>query len=128
MAAPSSSPAIISSPTTGTLDVSAGETVTFKPANGLHNREVIHIVATGLTPGGQYAAIECKAAGAYCDTAGFRLATSDASGTVRIDYTAVKGSFAAEQITCGTAESCGIAVFPIAGSMDQLVTINLDFA
>ena len=84
-AAPPVGPANSSSPTTVTLNISAGETITVQPVNGLHNGEVIHIVASGLTPGVQYGADECKAGGPYddadCDNAGFQLVTAGPSGT-----------------------------------------------
>ena len=48
------------------------QTITLEPARGLHDDEVIHIVAKGYTPGLQYSSMECKAdsyAEGDCNTA-----------------------------------------------------------
>src|SRR5262249_31348965 len=77
---------------TGYID--AGQTTAFKPASGLHDQETIHVVATGLTPRGEYGAFECKSDSPPDDANcvdGIQLGTADASGTVRIDYTAQEG-------------------------------------
>ena len=120
-----------SSPASVTLNVGAGQTTTFEPTNDMHDQETIHIVATGLTPRGEYGAFECKSdsdADADC-VDGIQLGTADASGTLRIDYTAQKGPFAAHKVTCVIPESCEVVVAPTEGNnYQQVIEILLDFA
>jgi hypothetical protein len=116
-----------------TLNVRNGQTITFKPGNGLYNGEDIHIVATGMPPGLMYTADECTAEGpfdaAHCDKGGFRAARGDASGTVTIDYTALKGPFGGKHITCGAPGSCELVIVgATTGNNDQQVIVGLDFA
>jgi hypothetical protein len=128
-AAPSPAPA--SGPPTANLDIRDGDDITFSPGQGLLNGEVIHMVATGFTPGLQYGSMECKA-GSYddddCDVSGFQTETADPSGTLTFDYTALKGPFGGHNVVCKTAETCQIAIAPIEGNnYSQGVTISLGF-
>jgi hypothetical protein len=120
-----------SSPPTVTLDISDGQDMLFKPAQGLLNGQVIHIVATGFTPGLQYGSMECKA-GSFvesdCDVSGFQTATANTSCTLTIDYTALKGPFGSHNIVCKTAETCEIGIAPIEGNnYSHGVTVSLGF-
>ena len=47
--------------------------------------------------------------------------TADALGTLRIDYIAQKGPFAAHKVTCVIPESCEVVVAPTEGNNYQQV-------
>jgi hypothetical protein len=104
--------------------------ITLQPATGLHDGEVIHIVANGYTPGVQYYSMECKAdsyVAGDCNTAEFEMATADASGTVKLDYQVLKGPFGANHIICSGAHPCMIGVAGGAGNNERAASTNLDF-
>ena len=89
------------------------QTITLEPATGLHDGEVIHIVATGYTPGVQYGSMECKD-GSYvaddCNLAEFVSVTADSSGTVTLDYRVLKGPFGAHHVVCSAVVACNVGV------------------
>jgi serine/threonine protein kinase len=106
------------------------QTITLQPATGLHDGEVIHMVGKGYTPGVQYYSMECKTDSFVaddCDTAEFKTATADASGTVKLDYRVVKGPFGAHHIVCSAAQPCMIGVAGGEGANIAAASTNLDF-
>jgi serine/threonine protein kinase len=89
------------------------QTITLQPAAGLHDGQVIHIVATGFTPGMPYYSMECKADSYVpddCNLAEFETVIADRSGTVRLDYRVVKGPFGSHHVICSSAQPCMIGV------------------
>jgi hypothetical protein len=124
-------------PNSATVQATAGQTVTLPenglPGNGLHDQDVVRIVATGLVPGIPYAVWECQSGGSYdagvCDGSAMDLLSSDASGTVRVEYVARKGPFGNNNVTCSTPSSCLIVIFADQIPHDaQAITVFLDFA
>ena len=91
------------------------QAITITPSTGLTDGQVVHVVATGFSPGVQYTALECADNGGVpaagdCDVNGVKLATADAQGTVTLDYTARKGPFGTNNIVCGPMQKCAIGV------------------
>ncbi len=106
------------------------QSITLTPATGLHDGEVIHIVATGYVPGVDYYSMECRA-GSYvaddCNTGEFDSTTADMSGTVTLDYKVVKGPFGAHHVICSPAQPCMIGVAGGQGNDVRAASTNLDF-
>ena len=108
-------------PGRGIVDNRNGQTMLFD----LPHDEIIDIVGKGFTPDVEYGVDECKANScdlAACD-ASFETAAADASGTVRIDYTALKGPFSSNQVVCTKDNLCDIDVASAVGNNDGLATI-----
>ena len=121
--APPQTPSSSLSPAFG----SVGQTIAITPDAGLHNRQVVHIVATGYTPGRTYGTMECNSANITegdCDTAHFHSTTADSKGVVTLNYIALKGPFGRNHVVCDTAQSCFLGV---AGSDGKVAQEDLNF-
>jgi hypothetical protein len=106
------------------------QTITLQPATSLRDGEVVHIRATGFTPGMQYYSMECKADSYVpedCNLAEFETVMADASGTVKLDYRVLKGPFGTHHVICSAAQPCMIGVAGGEGNNTQAASTNLDF-
>jgi hypothetical protein len=120
-------------PMTQPLADFAEQKVTITPAAGLHDGQVVRIVATGYTPGVGYGSLECadkgfSTAAADCNLHQFRIVTADSTGTVTLDYTVAKGPFGANKIVCSTKEPCDIGVASITTGGRQASQEDITFA
>ena len=89
--------------------------VTVTPASGLTSGQQVHVSGSGYSPDEPLVVTECAVKGAKtgagdCNIGGMVSADSDASGNVEIGFIAVKGPFGANQIVCGSQQSCLISV------------------
>ncbi len=124
-------------PTTTTAaqtTTTAGQTVTITPATGLHDGQVVHIVATGYTPGEKDIGVnECADKGnntmaGDCDLAGTKTAIPDSSGKVTLDFAVKKGPFGGNNIVCSAAQACLVSVGQLVASPTESATEDITFA
>ena len=108
-ASTSASPSATGSATAGT------QHATVTPDKGLSSRQTVHVLGRGFTPGALLVVTQCAAKGRQtgpgdCNLAGMVPVTSGTDGTVRLDFTVVKGPFGANKIVCSRTQPCLVSV------------------
>lgn len=112
-----------------TTAAASKQKVTVTPSDGLTDGQIVHVVATGYTPGSNRGVIECKAnaSGAGdCDLGAIKPAVIDASGTLTLDYK-VKKSFGANNIVCGGTTQCILDVNDLTAAPKEEASANINF-
>jgi Neocarzinostatin family len=93
----------------------AAQNVTITPSTGLKASQTVSVVGTGFTPGKTFGVTECADKGAAtgagdCNLRGIKTGTANPSGQVTVQFTAVKGPFGSNNITCSSSQPCIISV------------------
>jgi neocarzinostatin family protein len=106
-----------SEPASPTTTAPSHQSVTITPASGLHDGQVVHVVARGFTAGASgIGVVECgvsptsKTGQDDCNIGGIKLATVDGSGTVTADFPVSVGPFGSNAVVCSAHQPCVISV------------------
>jgi len=108
--------------------------MTVTPHSGLKASQTVSVVGTGFVAGKQYGVTECADKGAAtgagdCNLRGIKVGVANATGTVTVQFTAVKGPFGSNKIVCSSSQPCLISVANAgSASPTEVASENITFA
>jgi hypothetical protein len=132
---PATAPSVSTAPAGATTTVKApAQTVVVTPSTHLADRQVVHVVGRGYTPGQPHlAVIECAVLGGRsgqddCNIAGIVLASVDANGGVDATFPVVKGPFGSNADRCVAPSQCVISVTQLSLTPAEYASAPISFA
>ena len=116
----------------GTTAAAGAQQASVTPSTGLADKQVVHVTATGFSPGQTLAVIECADKGDQtdqgdCNLAGLQGAKPDPNGMVTADLQVLKGPFGGNNIVCSASQKCLISVTQLVPTPTEVATAEISF-
>lgn len=111
----------------------SGQTVTLSPSTGLHDGDVIHVAGTAYKPNETLVVTECVDVGPQTGVTDCNLPTdkptsSDANGSVSMDFAVIIGPIGSVKATCGQPNPCLVAVTTVSYTPTDAAHADIGFA